>query len=52
MNDEESIKGNQSFQDAFEYAESIIDTVREPLIALDQDLRVVSASRSFYDVLG
>ena len=50
MNDEESIKGNQSFQDAFEYAESIIDTVREPLIALDQDLRVVSASRSFYDV--
>ena len=33
-----------------EYAESIIDTVREPLIALDQDLRVVSASRSFYEV--
>jgi PAS domain S-box-containing protein len=32
-----------------EYAESIINTVREPLIALDQDLRVVSASRSFYD---
>ncbi len=35
---------------AREYAESIINTVREPLIALDQDLRVVSASRSFYDV--
>ncbi|MFH0997509.1 MAG: PAS domain-containing protein [Pseudomonadota bacterium] len=33
-----------------EYAESIIDTVREPLIALDHDLRVVSVSRSFYDV--
>jgi two-component system CheB/CheR fusion protein len=33
-----------------EYAESIIDTVREPLIALDQDLRVVTVSRSFYDV--
>jgi len=33
-----------------EYAESIIDTVREPLIALDQNLRVVSVSRSFYDV--
>ena len=32
-----------------EYAESIIDTVREPLISLDQDLRVVSASRSFYE---
>jgi PAS domain-containing protein len=33
-----------------EYAESIINTIREPLIALDQDLRVVSVSRSFYEV--
>ena len=33
-----------------EYAESIINTVREPLIALDQELRVVTASRSFYKV--
>jgi len=32
-----------------EYAESIINTVREPLIVLDQDLRVVTASRSFYE---
>ncbi len=32
-----------------EYAESIINTIREPLLALDQDLRVVSVSRSFYD---
>ena len=35
---------------AREYAESIINTVREPLITLDHDLRVVSVSRSFYDV--
>ena len=33
-----------------EYAESIINTVREPLIVLDQDLRVVTASPSFYEV--
>jgi two-component system CheB/CheR fusion protein len=33
-----------------EYAESIVNTVREPLIVLDQDLRVVTASRSFYDI--
>ena len=33
-----------------EYAESIINTVREPLISLNQDLRVVTASRSFYEV--
>jgi two-component system CheB/CheR fusion protein len=32
-----------------EYSESIINTIREPLIALDQDLRVVSVSRSFYE---
>ncbi len=36
--------------EAREYSESIINTVREPLISLDQDLRVVTASRSFYDV--
>jgi len=35
---------------AREYSDSIINTVREPLISLDQDLRVVSASRSFYEV--
>jgi PAS domain S-box-containing protein len=34
---------------ALEYAESIINTVREPLIALDQYLRVVTANRSFYE---
>src|SRR4030042_3703332 len=32
-----------------EYSESIINTIREPLIALNQDLRVVSVSRSFYE---
>ncbi len=35
-------------QEAREYAQSIIDTVREALIVLDEDLRVVSAGRSFY----
>ena len=35
--------------EASEFTESIINTVREPLIALDQDLRVVSVSRSFYE---
>jgi PAS domain S-box-containing protein len=40
----------QSADEAREYAESIIDTIREPLIVLDQDLRVISVSRSFYEV--
>jgi hypothetical protein len=39
-----------SGDESLEYAESIINTVREPLIALNQDLRVVIASRSFYEV--
>lgn len=35
-------------QSAREYAEAIVDTVREPLLVLDPDLRVVTANRSFY----
>src|ERR1700675_2764134 len=35
-------------QDAWILAHAIVDTVREPLIVLDQDLRIVAASRSFY----
>jgi hypothetical protein len=27
---------------------AIVDTVREPLLGLDKDLRVLAASRSFY----
>jgi len=33
---------------AREYAESIADIVRQPLIILDADLRVITANRSFY----
>ena len=36
-------------ENSHKFAESMINTVREPLIALDQDLRVVKASRSFYE---
>lgn len=37
-------------QDALDYAESILATMREPLLVLDQDLRVMTANRSFYRV--
>jgi len=43
-------KTEQITQDALNYAENIIDTVREPLLVLDADLMVISASRSFYQV--
>ncbi len=32
------------------YAKSIVDTVREPLLVLDEQLNIISANRSFYDV--
>jgi len=31
------------------YSDSIIDTIRQPLVVLDAELRVISASRSFYE---
>src|SRR4051812_2248458 len=39
-------------EEALAYAESIVDTVRDPLLVLDADLRVRSASRSFYEDFG
>ena len=36
--------------DALAFAEGIVDTVREPVLVLDQDLRVIAANRSFYAV--
>jgi len=42
---------NQPFianKDAGAFAQAIVDTVREPLLVLDNDLRVLAASRSFY----
>jgi len=35
-------------EDASLLAKAIVDTVREPLVVLDRDLRVIVASRSFY----
>jgi diguanylate cyclase (GGDEF)-like protein/PAS domain S-box-containing protein len=43
-------QSERAIQDALEYANSIINTVREPLIVLNEDLRVISASRSFYQI--
>lgn len=43
-----SDKEHQELQNALEIAEGTINTVREPLIVLDGNLNVLSASRSFY----
>jgi PAS domain S-box-containing protein len=48
----ESITGSISAQLAVEelqhYAESIVETIREPLLVLDADLKIISANRNFY----
>jgi len=38
----------QIVSEAGDYAEGIVQTVREPLVVLDLELRVVSANRAFY----
>jgi PAS domain S-box-containing protein len=45
-------RAEQALRDALAFAESIIDTVRDPLLVLDGSLRVVSASREFYRTFG
>jgi len=45
MQDSQPFIGNR---DAGTLAQAIVDTVREPLLVLDKDLRVLAASRSFY----
>lgn len=40
----------RAVEEARQFAEGIIATVREPLLVLDADLRVVSANRAFYHV--
>jgi PAS domain S-box-containing protein len=41
-------RAEEALREARAYAESIVQTVREPLVVLDADLRVISANRSFY----
>jgi len=37
-------------QEARRYAQNIVETIREPLLVMDADLKVLSANRSFYTV--
>jgi two-component system, chemotaxis family, CheB/CheR fusion protein len=41
-------RSEESMQAARNYAESIVETIREPLLVLDPGLFVVSANRAFY----
>jgi PAS domain S-box-containing protein len=47
-----SITGSTSAQvvaeEALRYSESIVETIRQPLLVLDADLKIISANRNFY----
>jgi two-component system, cell cycle sensor histidine kinase PleC len=45
----EQRRAEETFEKAQKYTESIVETIREPLIVLTPDLRVLSANRSFYE---
>ena len=40
---------NKRLNEAREYAENIVETVREPLVVLNSDLKILTANQSFYD---
>ena len=39
----------EAFEKAQEYTESIVETIREPLVVLTPGLKVITANRSFYE---
>ncbi len=39
-------------EDAGEYARSIVETIREPLLVLDGDFRIVSGNKAFFETFG
>jgi PAS domain S-box-containing protein len=43
-----NISAGLAAEEALRYAESIVETVREPLLVLDADLKIISANRHFY----
>jgi len=43
-----SISAQLMTEESLRYAESIVETVREPLLVLDADLKIISANRNFY----
>jgi PAS domain S-box-containing protein len=42
-------RAEETFEVAQKYTEGVVETIREPLLVLDSDLRVLSANRSFYE---
>lgn len=48
--EENKINADKLWEVAWTYIRTVVDTVREPFLILDRDLRVISANKSFYTV--
>ena len=46
----DSKRTTQQLKEALEYSENVVSTMREPLLVLDANLRIISANRSFYEM--
>ena len=45
----EQRRAEETFEKAQKYTEGIVETIREPLLVLTADLKVITANRSFYE---
>ena len=48
MTEDKRSMEEKRLQDALEYSDAIIATVREPLLVLNKELRIITANRAFY----
>jgi diguanylate cyclase (GGDEF)-like protein/PAS domain S-box-containing protein len=48
MTEDKRSMAEKRLRDALEYSDAIIATVREPLLVLNKELRIITANRSFY----
>lgn len=46
--DTPSIDADELWRVAWTYIQTVVDTLREPFLILDEDLKVISANRTFY----
>ena len=45
---DEAKSGQEKLRKSRDYAQSLIETMRDPLLVLDKELRIVSANQAFY----
>jgi diguanylate cyclase (GGDEF)-like protein/PAS domain S-box-containing protein len=50
MVEDKDSKEEKRLQEALDFSDAIIATVREPLLVLDKELRIITANRSFYRI--